>query len=37
VLELFLHTLYLWSMAFLYPLTLSISFADFLASFSFSS
>jgi hypothetical protein len=27
---LFLHTLYLWSMAFLYPL--SISFADFLAS-----
>jgi hypothetical protein len=35
VLELFLHTLYLWSMAFLYPL--SISFADFLVSFSFSS
>jgi hypothetical protein len=35
VLELFLHTLYGWSMAFLYPL--SISFADFLASFSLSS
>jgi hypothetical protein len=35
VLELFLHTLYFWSMAFLYPL--SIRFADFLASFSFSS
>jgi hypothetical protein len=34
-LELFLHTLYLWSMAFLHPL--SISFADFLVSFSFSS
>jgi hypothetical protein len=35
VLELFLHMLYLWSMAFLYPL--SISFANFLVSFSFSS
>jgi hypothetical protein len=35
VLELFLHTLYLWSMTFLYPL--SISFADFLTYFSFSS
>jgi hypothetical protein len=35
VLELFLHTLYVWSMAYLYPL--SISFADFLASFSLSS
>jgi hypothetical protein len=35
VLELFLHTLYVWSMAYLYPL--SISFAEFLASFSLSS
>jgi hypothetical protein len=35
VLELFLHMLYLWLMAFLYHL--SISFVDFLVSFSFSS
>jgi len=35
VLELFLHTLYVWSMAYLYPL--SISFAEFFASFSLSS
>jgi hypothetical protein len=35
VIELFLHTLYVWSMAYLYPL--SISFAEFLASFSISS
>jgi hypothetical protein len=35
VLELFLHTLYVWSMAYLYPL--SISFAEFLTSFSLSS
>jgi hypothetical protein len=35
VLELFFYTLYVWSMAYLYPL--SISFAEFLASFSLSS
>jgi hypothetical protein len=35
VLELFLHTLYVWSMAYLF--LLSISFAEFLASFSLSS